>query len=204
MASLGRTATTRGALLKLRTTFKFVQGATEILKMKRDRLAADLNELLNELSRRGIAEQQLMEVYTDLRTTLATIGYSKVFSQASSISKMKVEPVLISIMGVPVPKFVVTEKSGVTFLENMSIYRIAERQQSLIEEFVMIAQIEANIERIAYDLMGVNRKVNALEKIIVPSYEKQIRYIEESLFDEELEEFGRIKHLKVVAERKKE
>lgn len=204
MASLGRTAATRGTLLKLTTTFKFVQGATEILKMKRDRLAADLNELLNELSRRATAEQQLMEIYSDLKMTFAAIGYSKVSSQASSISKMKVELVPVSIMGVPLPKFDITEKPRVTFLENISLYKIAQRQQKLIEEFVMIAQIEANIERIAHDLMGINRKVNALEKIIVPSYEKQIRYIEESLFDEELEEFGRIKHIKIIAERKKE
>ncbi len=204
MAFMGRTVATRGALLKLRTAFKFVQGAMEILKMKRDRLAADLNELLKGLDRREETEQGLMEVYSDLKITLAVLGHSTVSSIASSIPKLKVELNPVSIMGVVVPKVKITQKVRTSFSGNISLYKIAETQQKLIQELLAMAQIEANIERIAYELMGINRKVNALEKIIIPSYLKQIRYIEELLFDEELEEFARIKHVKVVAERKKE
>jgi vacuolar-type H+-ATPase subunit D/Vma8 len=46
--------------------------------------------------------------------------------------------------------------------------------------------------------------VNALEKIVVPAYSDQIRYIEDLLFDEDLEDFSRFKHVKAMAERKKD
>jgi V/A-type H+-transporting ATPase subunit D len=204
MAFVGRTTATRGTLLRLRTTFKFVQNAMEILKMKRDRLAADLNELLNELNRRERTEQQLMEIYSDFKVTLAVLGYSAVSSIASSIPKIKVELNPVSIMGVVVPKVMIREKPPINFVENISLYKIAEKQQKLIEELLSVAQIEANVERIAHELMGINRKVNALEKVIIPAYSKQIRYIEDLLFDEDLEDFARVKHIKVVTERKKE
>jgi V/A-type H+-transporting ATPase subunit D len=83
------------------------------------------------------------------------------------------------------------------------LYRLAEKQLTLIDELLNVAQIEASVERIANELMKVNRKVNALEKVIIPTYLKQIRYIEDSLFDEELEDFARIKHIQTVLGREK-
>jgi V/A-type H+-transporting ATPase subunit D len=203
MAFIGRTTATRGTLLRLKTTCKFVQNAMEILKMKRDRLAANLNELLNQLGCRDIAEQNLMEIYSEVKMSLANLGYSVVSSTASSIPRLNAEVEPISIMGVNVPKVTIKEKPRLQTIENMSLYNIAEKQRKLIEELLKVAEIEAGIERIAYDLMGISRKVNALEKVIIPTYSKHIRYIEDLLFDEDLEDFARIKHIKVLAERKK-
>lgn len=203
MAFIGRTTATRGNLLKLKTTFKFVQNAMEILKMKRDRLAADLNELLNELGQRTRIEQDLMMVYSELKMTIANLGYSTVSSTATSVPKMKVEVEPVSVMGALVPKVIMKEKPRKNFIQNMSLYKIAEKQQKLLEELLKVAEIEAGLERIAYELMGINRKVNALEKVIIPAYSKRIRDIENLLFDEDLEDFARIKHIKVAEERKK-
>jgi V/A-type H+-transporting ATPase subunit D len=203
MAFVGRITATRGNLLRLRTALKFIQSAMDILKMKRDRLAAELNGLLNELTHRRKAEEQLSDIYTDLKTALATLGYSTVFSEALGISKMKVELNTISIMGAIVPKIVVKEKPSLDSIENLSLYKVAEKQLKLIDELLTVAQIEASIERVAYELMKVNRKVNALEKVIIPDYERQIKTIENLLFDEELEEFARVKHVKEVLDRKR-
>jgi vacuolar-type H+-ATPase subunit D/Vma8 len=49
----------------------------------------------------------------------------------------------------------------------------------------------------------VNRKVNAIEKVVIPSYQIQVKYIEDYLADEELEDFTRIKHLKSVSREEK-
>jgi V/A-type H+-transporting ATPase subunit D len=65
-----------------------------------------------------------------------------------------------------------------------------------------MATVEASVERIAHELLTLNRKVNALEKVVIPAYSEQIRYIEDLLFDEDLEEFSRVKHIKSLAERK--
>jgi len=203
MAFTGKITATRGNLLKLRTTLNFVQSAMDILEMKRDRLAAELNSLLHELTRRQKAEKQLMEIYRDLKIALATLGYSKVFSTGSAIPKMKVEVNSISVMGAIVPKVTIKEKPQIGSIENISLYQVAEKHLKLIDELFYVAQIEAGIERVAYELMKVNRKVNALEKVIIPTYERQIRYIEDLLFDEELEDFARVKHVKAVLGRKK-
>ncbi len=203
MAFAGRTTATRGTLIRLRDTLAFIQNGKDILKMKRDRLAGELNSNLGELARREKIEKQLLEVYQDLKEAMASQGYFKVSSTATSVSKMKVQVNPISIMGVAMPKILVTEKPQINAIKDMSLHEVAEKLQGLIDELLSLAQIETIIERIAYELMMINRKVNALEKVVLPEYAKLIRYIEDSLFDEDLEEFARIKHFRDVVGRKK-
>jgi V/A-type H+-transporting ATPase subunit D len=203
MPFTGRITATRGDLLKLRTSLKFIQSAMNVLKMKRDRLAAELNSLLHELSHRRKVEEQLSGIYADLKVALVTLGYSNVLSEASGVPKMKVELNTISIMGAVVPKVTAKEKPSIASIENLALYKVAKEQLTLIDELLSVAQTEASIERIAYELMKVNRKVNALEKVIIPTYLNQIRYVENVLFDEELEDFARIKHVQAVLGRKR-
>ena len=166
--------------------------------MKRDRLAAELNELLHDLTPRQKADKQLMEVYADLKVALATQGYSVVLSESLAVPKVQVELNSISIMGAIVPKITIKEKPSLSSIRNLSLHQIAERQLALFDELLHVAQIETGVERVAQELKKVNRKVNALEKVIIPDYERQIKYVENLLFDEELEEFARVKHVKEV------
>lgn len=202
MALISRTTATRGELLRLRDALKFLQNTMEILKMKRDDLATELNKLLNELTRREKVERQLMKIFTDLKMVLAILGYSTVSSAGSSTSKMKIEVNPISIMGVVVPQIMITEKPQINSIVNLCLYTLAEKLLILIPELLNVGQIEARIERISYSFMVVNRKVNTLEKVIIPTYANQIKYIEGFLFDEDLENFARIKHIKDMSGRK--
>jgi len=203
MAFAGKVTATRGNLLRLRTTYRFVQTAMEILKMKRDRLAGELNELLNQLSERRELEQELMLAFADLQVALASLGYLRVLSDANSVSKMKVNSTLVSIMGVTVPKVSSIQKPRIDSIENAGLYKAATEMLSLMDELLGMAQIEARVERIANELKTLNRKVNALEKVVVPAYSGQIRYIEALLFDEDLEDFSRFKRIKTLTERKR-
>ena len=91
----------------------------------------------------------------------------------------------------------------VAALRDPSLNQAAKELQSLIGELFEIASIEASIERIAYELSLVSRKINAIEKMVVPTYQTNIKYIENFLSDEELEDFMRIKRVKVASREKK-
>jgi V/A-type H+-transporting ATPase subunit D len=203
MSFTNRVTATRGSLIKLKESLELVQSGMRVLKMKRDRLADELHSLISELPRREKVEKQLMGIYKDWEVALATLGYSVVSSAAMSISRVKTKVSPISIMGLVVPKTIIEEKSKIDHIQDASLYEVAERFQTLIDELLNIAQVEASIEKIAYELMTMNRKVNALEKVIIPAYVSQIRYIEDLLFDEDLEDFVRVKHFRDVAGRKK-
>jgi V/A-type H+/Na+-transporting ATPase subunit D len=198
LAFAGRTSPTRGALVKFRTSLEFVQNALAILKLKRDRLAEELNLLLKEMARRDIVEGHLMEIYADFQLALAMLGYSETQTAAYSAGKMKVEVLERAIVNVLIPEIRI-ETSSSTVFEDPGLYKVSVNLRILIEELFDLACKEAGIERIAYELTSVNRKINALEKNVIPSYQTQIKYIEDFLSDEELEDFTRIKHVKAVS-----
>jgi V/A-type H+/Na+-transporting ATPase subunit D len=202
LAFAGRTSPTRGALVKLRTSLEFVQNALAILKLKRDRLAEELNLLLKEMARRDIVERHLMENYADFQLILALLGHSETQTVAYSAGKMKVQVLERSIVNVLIPEIRI-ETSSSTVFEDPSLYKVSENLRILIAELLDLACKEASIERIAYELTSVNRKINALEKNLIPSYQTQIKYIEDFLSDEELEDFTRIKHVKAVSRGKR-
>ena len=66
----GRVPSTRGALIRPRDTLNFIKKGKEVLKMKRDQLAGELNKLLSELTLRNEIEAELMEIYEDAKKAL--------------------------------------------------------------------------------------------------------------------------------------
>jgi H(+)-transporting ATP synthase subunit D len=203
LALSGRISPTQGTLVRLRTSLAFIENGLSVLKLKRDRLAEELNVLLKETSRRDRAEERLAEIYADYRTSLASVGFSELHSIAYSTGKMGVAIKERSIMNVTVPVMKIQEKTSTAIIQHASLFQVAEKTEPVIEEWLDIASIEASIERIAYELTLVNRKVNAIEKVVIPSYQTQVKYIEDYLADEELEDFTRIKHVKTVSREKK-
>ena len=173
------------------------------MKLKRDRLAEELNMLLKEASRRDKAEERLAEIYADYKTSLAFLGFAEVHSIAYSAQKMRVDIKERSVMNITVPVMKIEDKPSTSIAQDASLFQVAEKTKPVIEEWLNIATVEASIERIAYELTLVNRKVNAIEKVLIPSYQTQVKYIEDYLADEELEDFTRIKHVKTVTREKK-
>lgn len=192
----GRVPSTRGALIRLRDTLTFIKKGRDVLRMKRDQLAGELNKLLAKLAIREEIEREFSEIYELAREAFASSGYNAFLNMASSIPQIKVEVRPYSVMGVIIPRIEVKEKPALSYLQSISVYRVAEKLANIIQRVFEMAEIEAGVERIAHELMMVNRKVNALEKVIIPQYERMIRYIEDRLFEEALEEFVRVKFIR--------
>lgn len=196
--SLGRAAVTRGVLLRLREQLDFTKRGKELLKMKRDNLAAETNRLLAKVGARHEFEQRLMKVYETLRRAYMTLGYSRLESQAFTVTPLEARIRPRSAMGVLVPEIVLGKKPTITSITDPSAYAAAERLTALMDELLALAEAEGRIECIAQELMMTNRKVNALERVLIPKLAELIRYIDGRLEEEALEEFFRAKRVKAV------
>ncbi|MBS7626223.1 V-type ATP synthase subunit D [Candidatus Bathyarchaeota archaeon] len=198
MSISGRAAVTRGVLLRLREQLEFTKRGQELLKMKRDHLAAETNRLLAKVVMRKDLDRKIMEAYVSLKEAYLNLGYSGLLSQASTVDKMTVKVRPRSIMGVIVPEVMVEKVPEIKPISSPSAYKAAERLRGLMRELVDLAETESRIEIIAYELMMTNRKVNALERILIPNLLELIRYVEGRLEEESLEEFFRAKRVKQV------
>ncbi len=189
-------------MVRLRSSLAFVENGLSVLKLKRDRLAEELNSLLRDMALRDEAEKQLMLIYDDFKAALALLDYSKTHSLAYSVGEMSVVVKEHNIMNVPVPVVRITGKPSTVVIREPALFQVAEKLEKLIDRWFEVARIEASVERIAHELTLVNRKINSIEKVVIPSYVKQIKYIEDFISDEELEDFTRIKHTKTTSQEK--
>jgi len=196
--SVGRVAVTRGVLLRLREQLDFTKRAKDLLKMKRDNLAAETNKLLTKVGTRDEFEKHLMNAYGALRTAYLTLGYARLESEAFAVKPLEARTRPRSIMGVLVPEIVQGKKPPIASVTDPSAYAAAEQLTALIGELLELTEAEARIECIAQELMMTNRKVNALERVLIPRLQSLIQYIEGRLEEEALEEFFRAKRVKAV------
>jgi H(+)-transporting ATP synthase subunit D len=196
--STSRAAVTRGVLLRLREQLDFTKRGKELLKMKRDNLAAETNRLLAKVEARHDLEQRFMRAYNALKIAYLTLGYSELHSQASAVGPFEARVRPRSVMGVLVPEIVVGKTPTISSISNASAHVAADELTKLMEELLDIAEAEGRIEIIAQELMMTNRKVNSLERVIIPKLEEMIRYIDGRLEEETLEEFFRAKRVKAV------
>ena len=198
MSAAGRAAVTRGVLLRLREQLEFTRKGQELLKMKRDHLAAETNKLLPKIAERERLDRKIMEAYESLKVAYLNLGYSGLYSQASTVDKMNVRIRPRSIMGVIVPEVLVEKEANVDSISSPSAHQAGLELKNLMKELIELAEAESRIENIAYELMMTNRKVNALERVLIPGLLELIRYVEGRLEEESLEEFFRTKRVKQV------
>jgi len=198
VSAAGRAAVSRGILLRLREQLEFTKKGQELLKMKRDHLASETNKLLSKLAERNELDRQLMEAYENLKAAYLNIGFSALDSQAATVNEMGVRVRPRSIMGVIVPEVVIEKKADIGSISSPSAYKAASKLNGIMEKLIQLAEAESRLESIAYELMMTNRKVNSLERVLIPELIELIRYVEGRLEEESLEEFFRAKCVKKV------
>ena len=195
MSSLSGVRPTKGYLMDLKRRLGFIERGCEFLKLKRDHLAKELSASLDILKgRRRLLLESLREAYRALTAAYLSLGPTEVKSQASSVRKsLELEVLPRSVMGVRYPYVKILSKPRVEGELDITLSQAAERVLGILERMIQLAEFEARVERIADELGKTNRKVNALENTIIPSYKRVIKFIEDKLDEESLEELVRMK-----------
>ena len=195
LSSLSGVRPTKGYLMDLKRRIGFIERGCEFLKLKRDHLAKELSASLDILKgRRRLLLESLREAYRALTAAYLSLGPTEVKSQAGSIRRaLELEVLPRSVMGVRYPYVKILSKPRVEGELDITLSQAAERVLGILERMIQLAEFEARVERIADELGKTNRKVNALENTIIPSYKRVIKFIEDKLDEESLEELVRMK-----------
>ncbi len=186
---------TKGYLMEMKRRIGFIERGTEFLKLKRDHLAKELTTSIDELKgRRSKLLENLRIAYRAVTAAYISLGPTEVRSQASSIkNRLELEVLPRSVMGVRYPYFKVEKEPQIVGELDITLSEAAEKVLGILEDILKLAEFEARAERIADELGKTNRKVNALENTIIPRYKRIIKFIEDKLDQESLEELVRMK-----------
>jgi len=191
---------TKGFLLDLKRRLEFVKDAHDLLEMKRDQLMAELRKALERFKElRRVVEDEAEEVYRELSLLHSTLGSADLETYSAYLrGRIEVRIIPRSVIGVVTPMLREIDIPDYTNLYPPQIIPLAEKASTLMKDLARLAELEAYIENLAEDLRKTNIRVNALEKVVIPSYEETIRRIQGVLDDEMLEEVIRLKQIKEI------
>jgi len=186
---------TKGFLMEMKRRIGFIEKGTEFLKLKRDHLAKELTSSIDVLKgRRSKLLDELKVAYRGVTAAYISLGPTEVRSQASALkSGLEIEVLPRATMGVRYPFIKVDKDPEIAGELDITLSEAAEKVLGILNDIIQLAEFEARAERIADELGKTNRKVNALENTIIPSYKAIIKFIEDKLDEEALEELVRMK-----------
>jgi V/A-type H+-transporting ATPase subunit D len=186
---------TKGYLMETKRRIQTIERGTEFLKLKRDQLAKELTESLDVLKgRRGMMMNNLQEAYSALTAAYLSLGPTEVQSQTRSIKNtLELEVLPRSVMGVIYPSIKIKETPETGAELDITLAHAAEKVYEIIEELIRLAEFEERVSRIAEELGTTSRKVNALENMVIPDMKYTIKFIEDKLDEESMEELVRMK-----------
>jgi V/A-type H+-transporting ATPase subunit D len=181
--------------MEIKRRISYIERGTEFLKLKRDHLAKELTASLEVLKgRRSLLLENLRVAYRAVTASYISLGPTEVRSQVSSIKTgLELEVIPRSVMGVRYPFIKVEKEPQIAGELDITLSEAAEKVLAILDDIIQLAEFEARAERIADELGKTNRKVNALESTIIPSYRQVIKFIEDKLDEESLEELVRMK-----------
>jgi len=193
---------TRGNLFKLVRKLRMARKGHGLLEQKRQILMLELSSTIAKARKvqREVAEV-FKDAYSALQRANTSLGVETVEEIAHSIPEEQRFVIrLRSVMGVEIPEVDPLEPKttpAYSFLETSSsmdeAYLAFCRVRSMLSQ---LAEVENAVYRLAVQVRRTNRRVNALEKVVIPATMASIAEISSALEESEREDFVRMKTAK--------
>jgi V/A-type H+-transporting ATPase subunit D len=200
---------TRINLIETKKTLKLAESGREVLERKRDILIRELRNSIYEAERtREELLAALAKAYQNLREaniakgseTIATVALGS-SAEANFLINFK------SIMGVTVPNVEFQDESNIKpdygfDSTSVELDKAFKQFYSILDLIADLARAEGTTFQIANDVRRTQRRVNALNYVLIPRYRNIAKSIELVLEEKDREEFVRTKIIKrVIKER---
>jgi len=202
-------APTKTNLLRLRNDLKFAQQGYELLDQKRNILIIELLTLVDQTADfQSRVENALSKAYKALEETVLNMGMLKV--QYTSGAVHITTDISVSsrrVMGVTLPVIETKFKEYPPYYSPMGtsfwIDNSLDYFKGALNLLGKLSELKISVLRLANEVKKTIRKVNALEKIAVPSLNETVHYIESRLEENERDMFVLMKKVKENLEKKR-
>jgi V/A-type H+-transporting ATPase subunit D len=200
---------TRINLIQTKKTLSLAESGREVLERKRDILLRELRNSIYDAERtREELVASLSKAYQNLKEANMSKGSENIANVAlGSSAEANYLIDYKSIMGVTVPS---VEFQGDTNIKpdygfastSVELDKAFKQFRSVLDSIAALAQTEGATFQIANDVKRTQRRVNALNYVLIPRYRNTAKWIELVLEEKDREEFVRTKIIKRVIKEK--
>lgn len=201
------TAPTKGNLMAARRSRELAETGWELMDKKRNIL---IRELMTRIDRAAALQEKIDRVFREAYEALALAeiegpdcGQAAALVPEDNSVRLRWR----SVMGVEIPSVAAdggTEPDTLYYglAQSSSALDEAYRKFSAVKGLLAeLAETEIAVYRLAFSIQRSQKRANALENIVIPGLDGDIRRIEQALAEKEREEFVRQKVIKARKEK---
>lgn len=195
-------APTRSNVLKLKDDLAFANLGYELLDQKRSILVVELLTLVDQaVDYQERVDQALGKASESLQTSVMQMGRLKVANVFPSVTiTSSIELGTRKVMGVRLPKVATNfEEKGPYFSPEGTTFQVEDTLEAYREALELmghLSELKISIMRLAREVKKSIRKVNALEKIVIPRLKEDLAYTSNRIEEIEREGFILLKQIK--------
>lgn len=199
----------RMVLTNLKERIKAARKGHSLLKKKSDAIKLQLNKVLKELltTKRAMAKLIESALFSHAGAVWAAGEFNTRVIQNTSKATYRVRASVKNIAGVKIPVFArlqndsVSDKESLTNMVGLSrggdaVLRCRQHFVETLDLLVKLASLQTSLKTLDEALKITNRRVNALEFVIIPRIANTITYVMGELDELEREDTFRIKKVK--------
>ncbi|MCP8309099.1 MAG: V-type ATP synthase subunit D [archaeon] len=198
---------TKLELIRVKRSLRVAEAVHKILEDKREILLRRLEELIGEAAKaREEIWQPLNDAYRALFNAYLRLGPVKLESIAMTTpTQVETDIDMRMILDVKVHSLrIKMVEKGLTYGFMDTGFNLDEATKTMKDALPYIfkaAETENAVFSLARELEETQRLINALEYLVIPTYQENVKYITSSLDEREREDFARLKHVKRILER---
>ena len=195
-------APTRSNLMRLAEELKFAELGHELLDQKRSILVGELLTLVDQaVDYEGRVVKALGEAQTTLSDAIMQMGRLRVGNLAGAVNiDYSINLGSRRVMGVTVPRVDTTFTDNSPYFSSEDTSILAEvsidRYRTTLNLMGRLAELKVSIMRLAREVKKTIRKVNALEKIVIPENKETMAWMRGRIEEQERENFILLKVVK--------
>ncbi|TCD64655.1 H(+)-transporting V1 sector ATPase subunit D [Steccherinum ochraceum] len=201
---------TRMALTNTKLRLKGAQTGHSLLAKKRDALTTRFRAILRKVdeAKRKMGRVMQLASFSLAEVTYATGDISYLVQEQAKSASFKVKAKQENVSGVVLPAFEVDRVPGTDFnltglgRGGQQVLKSKEVYAKAVETLVELASLQTAFTILDEVIRATNRRVNAIEHVVIPRLDNTIKYITSELDEMDREEFFRLK--KVQGKKKRD
>jgi V/A-type H+/Na+-transporting ATPase subunit D len=201
---------TKSNLLRLKRDLLFAEEGYSLLDQKRQMLVLELMALMGKTeAAQNAMEKSIAEAFDALRKAMLSGGRASVERVAPAVNyRSDVSIHFRRVMGVHLPMVAVESRDAAPYFSpgETSIWteEAIVRFKEALAEIGKLAELKISLMRLSDEVRKTMRRVNALEKIAIPTYHETIKYIQDSLEEADRGMIATLKQVKQRLEKKRQ
>ncbi len=198
---------TKGNLIATKKSNALAKMGYELMDRKRNILTREMMSLLDDVKLlRDEITITYQKAYYALQQANMTLGIITDIVEAIPVdSGIRIS--YRSVMGVEVPKIHYEKQTpSLSYgLEstNSKVDYAYQCFHKVKELTIVLAEVENSVYRLANAIRKAQKRANALKNIVIPDFEKNIKFISDALEEKEREEFSRQKVIKAMKDKQR-